>query len=112
MVSPTIIQEIQRRYEAIKHQSLDLHKYSGELFDVACEIITADSFIAGVASKILDGSTIEPIERALAQAPLLIERRLWRRDNGQLVDVSQFDDIYDLANGIETLRSLCDYALR
>lgn len=83
----------------------------GPLFQVVFEVITADTFIAGIASKILDGDPIEPRERVVVSSPVLIEERWWQCDNGQMFDVQEHTEIRKIAMNIERLRKKCNEVL-
>jgi hypothetical protein len=111
MVSPKITAEIKQSYENLAKQSLDPHNYTDFLFQVVFEIITADTFIAGIASKILDCEPVTLEERAIIRSQLMVERRWWRCDNGQLFDVQEYPEIYQAALNIERLREQCEKAL-
>lgn len=93
MVSAKMTAEIERCYEALANKRIDIHKYSGSLFDVVFEIITADTFVAGVASKLLDRAPVTGEERAVISAQMLLEDRFWRLDNGQLFDLELHAEI-------------------
>ncbi len=108
MVSSKIIKEIKQCYETLAQQSLDPHNYTGPLFQVVFEIITADTFIAGIASKILNRDPIEPEERVVINNPVLIEDRWWRCDNGQMFDVYEYTEVRQVAMNIERLRGKCN----
>ena len=102
--------EIKDLYEELAELSLDIHKYSGPLFDVIFEIITVDSYVAGIASKLLDINTITPEERAFVATRKLMEG-MWRRDDGQLFDIRPYPEVKVVADTVERLRSKCDQAL-
>src|ERR1700730_11914324 len=107
MVSSKGTAEIRRCYEALKEKKLDIHRYSGFLFDVVFKITTADTFVAGVASKLVDRDTVAPEEKIVVSAPLLLEDRWWRCDDGQLFDLEPYAEIRKVARSIESLRAKC-----
>jgi hypothetical protein len=111
MVSAQIIAEIRGSFEALGQQRLDIHQYSPPLFDVVFEIISADTFIAGIASKLLDRDAVGPEERAVVDHPLLVERRWWRLENGELFDIEPYVEIYKVAVAVEDLRMKCRAAV-
>jgi hypothetical protein len=111
MVSPKLTAEIMRCYEALREQRLDIHRYSGPLLDVVFEMITADTFVAGVARKLMDGDLVAPKERIVVRDPLLLEDRWWRCDAGQLFDLEPYEEIRMVATSIESLRAKCKDAL-
>ena len=61
--------EMRNLFEVLAEQSLDIHEYAGRLFDVVFEILTADSFVAGIAGKLLDGDAVSTEERVLSIRP-------------------------------------------
>lgn len=111
MVSPKIIDEIRGLYEALTEQSLDIHEYSDRMFDVVFDIITADTYVAGVATKIIDGDPIAPKERNFIGRPLLMEDRWWRCDDGELFDIQRYPRVKLVASTVESLRHKCNDAL-
>lgn len=111
MVPPEIIREIKQCYDALAQHSLDPHSYTEPVFQVVFEIITADTFIAGIASKILDGDPVEPEDRVILSNPLLIGGHWWRCDNGQVFDVRKHEEVRRIAVNIERLRKKCNEAL-
>jgi hypothetical protein len=90
MVSPKLIKEIRDLYDAVAELSLDIHEDSGPLFDVVFEIITADGYLAGIASKLLDRNTVTSEERAFVARPQLVDCGWWRCDDGQLFDIRPY----------------------
>jgi hypothetical protein len=111
MVSPKLINLIRDLYDALAELSLDVHEYSGPLFDVVFDVVTADSFVAGIARKLLDGNTITPEERAFIARPRLMNGGWWRCDDGQLFDIRPYARVKVVADAVERLRCKCDKAL-
>ena len=77
MVSSKLIREIGKRYEALMQTSIELGKYNGALFDVAFEITTAETFVAGVASKIMDHNQLTADDKLIVGRPFMLESRWW-----------------------------------
>ena len=111
MVSPEIMTEIKTLFEALAEHSVDIHEYSGRMFNVVFEIFTADSFVAGIASKILNRDSVSREERVFVDSPMLIEDRWWRCDDGQLFDLRPYPKVKVLADAVEKLRHKCNEAL-
>ncbi|HLA11993.1 MAG TPA: hypothetical protein VJ023_15515 [Pyrinomonadaceae bacterium] len=110
MVPAKVLEELKQLYES-EERAIDLHKYTDRMFDMVFEIITADSFVAGVASKILDRETVTPEETAAISNPLLLESRRWLCDDGQTIDLQPYDEIHQVAISIERLRAKCKEVL-
>jgi hypothetical protein len=111
MVSPKDVAEIKQCFEELRHHSVDPYNYSGLLFDVVFEIITADTYIAGIANKILDKEFIEVEERFFLGKPLLVDKRWWQRPMGEAFDMQDHADISEYAIKVERLREKCYRAL-
>lgn len=111
MVSPKLTAQIKEGFEALQRQKLEIHDYGPPLFDVVFEIYTADTFVAGIASKLIDRDPVAQEERVVVESPLMIESRWWRRDNGELFDLQPHAEILEAALAIEDLRVKCKTAL-
>lgn len=112
MVSAKEIAELKEQYEALTKRSIDLDDYPGPLFQLVFEIITADTFVAGISSKILDGDPIEPEERVVLANPLLERERWWKSEDGQLIDLQEYRELREYALGLERLRQKSNQVLR
>ena len=89
---------------------MNIHSYTGTPFDVAFEINTEDSFLAGIAIRILEEEKISRLDRKLLKNPRLSENN-WRCDDGQLFDLEPYPEILSAARGVEEFRSKCQQAL-
>lgn len=112
MVSSKLIREIGKRYEALMQKSIELGKYNGALFDVAFEITTAETFVAGVASKIVDHNQLTADDKLIVGRPFMLESRWWKRASGSLFDLNEHPEISRAAIAIEELRAACERALK
>lgn len=112
MVSSKMMREVRLCYEALLAQSLEPHGYTGAVFDIVFQIITAETFVAGVASKILDREVVTSEEAAVVRSPLLFGTSMWLCDDGRMFDLQSFPEIQKIAKSIESLRSKCNDALR
>jgi hypothetical protein len=92
---------------ASEGRAIDLHKYSEPVFSVVFEMITTDSFIAGIANKILDGEPVNPEEQGLLSFPFFEEERWWQRGHGQMFDLQEYPEVREVAMNIERLRRKC-----
>jgi hypothetical protein len=111
MVSPTIMTEIKNLFEVLAEHSIDIHEYTGRMFDIVFEIVTADTFVAGIASKLINGHAVTPEERVFVASPMLIEGRWWRCEDGQSVDIGPYPKVRVVADAVEKLRRKCNEGL-
>ena len=112
MVSSKLIREIGKRYEALMQKSIELGKYNGALFDVAFEITTAETFVAGVASKIVDHNQLTADDKLIVGRSVMLESRWWKCASGSLFDLNEHPEISRAAIAIEELRAACERALK
>ena len=112
MVSSKLMREMKELFDAVAHSSIELGNYTGLLFDVAFEITTAETFIGGVASKIIDRDRITKRDKLVVQQPLVLEERWWRCDDGNVFDLRVNPEINSRALTIEKLRVTCVKALK
>jgi len=103
--------EIKSLFEVLAEHSIDIHEYTGRMFDVVFEIFTADTFVAGIASKLLNGDSVSPEERVFIASPMLIEGRWWKCEDGQSVDIRPYPRVQVLADAVEKLRHKCNEGL-
>lgn len=111
MVSPELMSELQERFDTLAQSVIEPGNYTGSLFDVAFEITTADTLVAGVASQIIDGHQITQKHKAIVQRPFLLEGRWWQRDDGSVFDLGGNPEINRVALAVEQLRATCATAL-
>jgi len=81
-------------------------------FDVAFEITTAETVVAGVASKIMDQNQLTADDRLIVGCPFMLEGRWWKRASGSVFDLNEHPEIIGAAIAIEGLRAACERALK
>ena len=111
MVSTKVLKELRQLYDS-DERVFDIHKCRDRLFDVAFEINTTDSFVSGIASKILDRGKVTAKERLFISKPLLDEGALWRCDDGETFDIGPYPEVMRVVTGMEKLRVKCEEALK
>ena len=75
MVPPKVMTELRKSYDAVRRSTIDPHDYEGPLFDLVFDLITTETFLAGIASKVIDGDLAIPQEGAVVRKPALTEDR-------------------------------------
>src|SRR5688572_20329708 len=83
-------------FEKLADTKVDLNGYDGSLFEVACEIFTSETFVAGIADTILDGGRIALSHKVVAESPLILDRTFWVRKDGETFDLKQDVVLLDL----------------
>jgi hypothetical protein len=97
--------ELRESLQAMSRSNVNIADYEGTLFDVVFDILTADTFVAGIATKILDGESIPPNERVVIRNPLL-EKNSWIYER-QPFDLSAHPAVLTVARAVEHTRALC-----
>ena len=109
MVRTKALRDLNRVFDTGK-RSIDIHNYIDQAFDVAFEITTADTFIAGIASKILDRERVTKADRKILN-DVRLSGTDWRCDDGELFNLEPYPEINTAARGVEELRAQCRQAL-
>ena len=98
-----------RLYELLRHvtsRSLDLKAFTGQLADVAFEITTAESFLAGIASALLERGVMDPSHRVVLEKEFL-RGTTWNLGDGARVDLSSAPELLQAARAVQELRDEC-----
>lgn len=114
--SKEITDQLKQSLRAMVGCSVDPNDYEGPLGEVVCDIITADSAVAGVATRMLDSEEVESLERAfrIFIATPLMTGNVWLHKGlygGPEFDLSGFPQILDFAQVVERTRELVSIAL-
>lgn len=110
MASSKVLKELRQLYQNPQERLIELSNYSGAPFDVAFDITTEDTFIAGIASKILDGTGVSWEERQIIGDSRL-EGDRWRGDDDEFFDLGPYPEINAAAKRVEEFRAKCVEAL-
>ncbi len=97
-------------YENLKTLPIYVNHYSGYASDLACDIATVDSFVAGILSRILEMDNISEQEIMLLRNPVLIGLT-WHGHQVKNANLSNYPDLLHSARAIECARVLCLKAL-
>ena len=92
--------------EQLRLTPIRVGQYQDLLGDVAFELATADTFIAGIATELLERRRPSHAAMPILQRPLL-ERAAWVMSTGQNVDLSDQLELLRAAELLEQLRREC-----
>lgn len=108
MVSSKALENLRKYFTDLANQKVaDINEYTGTLRDVLFDLITADTYVAGIATKILDGDPVESYEVSFVSVPFLKNEHFWQLRDGREVDIEQNPDILAHAKIIEKVRKVC-----
>ena len=99
----TIIQDL---YQQLAKYSVSVHEYSDEWFDVAFDIITAESGIAGIADQILSGTKPSKDQMVVLDKKLL-DGTTWLLLDGRSCDLIKQEILLRHARTIVALQGAC-----
>ena len=106
MRSTEMIDELRASLDVMRRTSVRAADFEGALFDVVFDILTADTFVAGIATKILDGESIPQNERVVVDRSPLVVKNSWIYE-GRPFDLSAHPTILAVARAVENTRALC-----
>jgi hypothetical protein len=97
---------LRQLFDQSSKTSVSVRKYQGQTADAAFEICTADTFVAGIASRVLEGQKPESAFLAILANPLM-NGTCWVMPDKQLVDLSATPELLQAARLVEDLRMEC-----
>ena len=97
--------------ERLHMHGIILDDYLGQAEDVACDLLTAEACISGIANAILNQDPLTADLRELATRQLLSDDNLWHLPDGTSFDLTSIPLLRDYARQIERLRVACAEAL-
>jgi hypothetical protein len=107
MVSSKVRKDLEVAFEELASTSVDIHVYNGQLLDTAFDVFTANTFIAGVADKVLSGDAVDDSDRMILATPLILNQTFWVMNCGQAINIENDQPLFELAQKIEKVRELC-----
>ena len=102
---------LRRLFSQMKVGGIRIADYEGDLEDVVAEMFTKDTFIAGVASTLLDGKEVEEAYREILAAPI-IEGTAWILPEGERNDLGEHPQLLRYAHLLDEVRTECLALLR
>jgi hypothetical protein len=110
MVPPKAV-TVKEALAKLREYAVDVNDYAGGIADVAFEIVTADTFLAGIADSWLSGAVMDSSSRVIVIVQRLLDGRIWVAEQGQRYDLSQWPELLEYARRIESLRKACEAVL-
>lgn len=108
MVPPqALIRQLQDAFVTLNALHFDVHDHKGQMFDVAFEIVTIETAIAGIADTLLSGGGIPREHLEILRSPALSKENRMRLQDGAEVDLSDHPVLLSHLRAIERLRSVC-----
>lgn len=99
--------ELEKLFAELKNTSFDLFQFEGEMFDVAFDIKSADSYIAGITDSLIKNYKINESDLVGLKISFLVDEHYWLFEGVKKVDLKPYPDVLKLALVIEELRIKC-----
>lgn len=92
--------------DRLRNSKISVLNYQGELKDVVFDMVTAESFIAGIADHVLGGQPIAAEHRSgIAQE--IFNGTAWLSQDGGRFDLTAFPELLEYAQEIDDARKAC-----
>lgn len=105
MDSNQLIKALKQAFEKACSDSLDIDMFPVIAQDVAFEIVSTETALAGLASQLLDGERPDPGQLAVCQH-IFLRDTVWYSRDGRTFDLRSHDDLLDKALKLLDLRNL------
>jgi hypothetical protein len=101
--------DLQQMLLRVQRSGFDSTAYEGPAAEVAFELTTFDTFIAGIASTLLLGRalTAQGKEREILQQGLPLTGSVWTTESGARVDLATFPGLLAHARLLNSLIEAC-----
>ncbi len=106
MVSPEMSAMLRESYSKLQTYSLDVNAYDDWQQDVVFDMTTIDTYLAGLASRLLSGQAITREEKTMLLYPFLVDE-VWNGHWVRQTDLSGIPEILRYAQVIEQTRASC-----
>ncbi len=99
--------KLDRVFEQLKETRIDLTAYDASAEEVAFELTTFDTFIAGAATTVLSGCAPSPEVEHVLERPLPLRGTIWSTQSDREVDLADVPELLNYARIIEAVRKSC-----
>jgi hypothetical protein len=106
-----LISEVKEGYCHLSNTSIDPDRYENGVADVVCDILTVDSFVAGIAASIIEAAHVDHSD-AVHLAREFLNENVWTTLAGSSFDLSEFPEILQHARLVVRLQNSCLGLLR
>ena len=96
--------ELRTAYAALRGRSVNVNDYAGEQHALAFDLVTVDTFVGGIASRLLDGESVTKEERNILRLPF-IRNGIWQGHEVRNAPLTHNEQILEYAEAIEKTRN-------
>lgn len=105
MVSPKVL-KIKETFDILKSKPLEIYSYSGDDFDLVFDITSADTFIAGIVGKIIDGRAVNKQDKEILEKTFS-EESCWITTEGEKKSIEHLPEVLVYVQLIKKIQQLC-----
>lgn len=102
--------EVRQLFDKLCDTRVNPGRFTRNLQSVAFELIDADTFIAGIASCLLDSEAVNASHASILRSPFL-EGTFWLSRDGCRTDLHPYPELLEYAQRVEALRRACAVSL-
>jgi len=101
------IRELRSGFKKMTKAIIDVNDYHGELSDLAFDLCTTESFIAGLVGRILENDILSDEELRVLAESFIVDGRFWNGPNEQVTELAKSQSLFEFAIELENVRKLC-----
>ncbi len=102
------LKRLDQLFIELKRCYLDIKKYKEDpIFDALFDIVSTDTYVAGIATTLLDGKSVDKSNYIVVTSRYLREKKYWIMVDGREIDISEYEEILKYAEIIEEIRKEC-----
>lgn len=105
MVSSEMTSELVKLFDILKSKTLDIHSYSGDDFDVVFDLISTDSFLAGIADRVIEGKSVTYDEIIILKQKNM-DGTDWITTEGSYISLEHLPEVLTYAQLLDSMRKL------
>lgn len=102
------LKKLDQKFNKLKSTRVDMNKYKEDhIIDALFEIYTADTYVAGIATTLLDRGKVDKSNYIVVTTRYLRDKKYWIMVDGREIDISEYEEILKYAEIIEEIRKEC-----
>ena len=105
------LNRVQQLFDGLQASDINPNRYQGEIQQVVFELFDAETFVAGIASTLLDGERPERAAILILETTFLLGTH-WMRRDGSEFDLRALPEILERARRVEELKEACAATLQ
>jgi hypothetical protein len=102
------LKELDQIFSDLKNCYVNISKYKeNPIFDALFDIVTTDTYVAGIATTLLNGKSVDRSNFIVVTTKYLRDKKYWIMGDGREIDISEYEEILKYAETIEETRKEC-----